>query len=596
MKKIAAILLSLSIAVAITGCKNKEQTPDDEEIPTPTPLTTGIPTPAVKKSESGPDEQKESEESWMPGFEDWDENEVVIALNKVLNMEADMKVVIGQKDGETINFIDCRLDKIKQIDGFDFEEYMVPDEYAVIDMDKDGMPEVVVELTADSDFWYMVLRYYNGKVYGYSFTGRAFQGIREDGRYLASNGAGDNKILELGFEGYTLKENCLAYSERLNDKAGYCIADEKVTEEQYNEFYDGYYYSNHAAWQLFPSHIRAGYNAQKLFVVEFKAITRAVAVQMDSYSSSMESYNDLQFNHKNRIPQELIDIILKSMQSGNEDELASMLVTGTELTKEDFIKLTGFKVDDMGYVFPFRIDIDNDGADDIICQYYRGGTGGFSSMELFKGIDGIYEGNNHFECLLQEFRFLSYQGQNYLLMKNFDYNSKYFSGYNLYLYSDGTLSDGVNFSFEIEDYDTDIIYENTVYHGIGQVKKTLLNKDLPKVLENNEGVIFGTAEKTVETADSSYNYSTDIDNNGKPENYYKAMWYPSNMGTVMECMYSFEDSIVLEDLWLRLSEETGEGRLYTFWLDRIDDKNILYLYIGKNLDFSLYAFMLESAR
>lgn len=67
------------------------------------------------------------------------------------------------------------------------------------------------------------------------------------------------------------------------------------------------------------------------------------------------------------------------------------------------------------------------------------------------------------------------------------------------------------------------------------------------------------------------------------------------MGTVMECIYGFEDSTVLDDLWLGLSKEDYDGRLYTFWLDKVDDKNVLYLYIGKNLDFTLYAFLLESS-
>lgn len=64
----------------------------------------------------------------------------------------------------------------------------------------------------------------------------------------------------------------------------------------------------------------------------------------------------------------------------------------------------------------------------------------------------------------------------------------------------------------------------------------------------------------------------------------------------MQCNYDFEDSNVLEDLWARLEDEVGEGRLYTFWLDKVNDKNIIYLYVGNNLDFSLYACLLESVK
>ena len=38
----------------------------------------------------------------------------------------------------------------------------------------------------------------------------------------------------------------------------------------------------------------------------------------------------------------------------------------------------------------------------------------------------------------------------------------------------------------------------------------------------------------------------------------------------------------------------GEGQLYTYWqIDRIDNKNIMYLYYGENLDFTLYAVLIS---
>ena len=60
----------------------------------------------------------------------------------------------------------------------------------------------------------------------------------------------------------------------------------------------------------------------------------------------------------------------------------------------------------------------------------------------------------------------------------------------------------------------------------------------------------------------------------------------------MQCTYDFENSNVLEDLCARLADEVGEGRLYTFWIDKIEDENIMYLYYGNNLDYSLYAYRL----
>ena len=243
--------------------------------------------------------------------------------------------------------------------------------------------------------------------------------------------------------------------------------------------------------------------------------------------------------------------------------------------------------------FSFKVDVDNDGIDDLIGQVYGGGTGGFCSMVLYRGSEaGDYTLTSSFECLLQNFDFISYQEKNYLLMDEFNYNTKYHSGYSLYLYEEGILADGMIFSYKILDYDMVVKYEKKNFTGMDQIKKVLNNKDLPKLLDNNEGILLGSAEQIEKDMDY-YQYSSDIDNDGKIDYYYKQMWYPSNMGTVMMCIYDFEESTVLDEILGILEDEVGEGRLYTYWLDRIDNKNIMYLYYGENLDFTLYAVLIS---
>jgi hypothetical protein len=471
---------------------------------------------------------------------------------------------------------------------------MAPDKYAVADMDHDGSPEVIVNLSVNTDNWVMLLRYYEGSVYGYFYEIRGFESPKMNGKYMASSGALDNKILEMSFDGYYIKEKCLGYSISVTDGVEYYIADNKVTEKEYNELSNEYYNSEDVKWNLFPSDVRAGYSEEKLFQVDFKAITQPTGKALESYYSETEK--DRTFSHSSRIPGELCDLITEAMKSGKEEETISPLVVGTELSQEKFCSLTGFEVE-YGVISPFKVDIDNDGIEDLIGQYYWGGTGCFSSMELYKGADnGTYKLSNNFDCFLQEFKFIAYQGKNYLLMKDVDYNTKYYSGYTLYLYEDGTLADGMKFRFDIKDYDMKINYESSSFSGIEQIKKTLSNKKMPEVLNNNDGVIYGTGEIIDEANGADYKYSSDIDNDGNLEYYNKSMWYPSNMGTVMQCIYNFKDSKVLEDVCDRLADEIGEGRLYTFWLDKVDDKNVMYLYYGNNLDFSLYAYLLEGGK
>lgn len=214
-------------------------------------------------------------------------------------------------------------------------------------------------------------------------------------------------------------------------------------------------------------------------------------------------------------------------------------------------------------------------------------------MVLYRGSeDGAYTLTASFECLLQNFAFISYQDKNFLLMEEHNYNTKYYSGYTLYLYDEGVLADGMAYSFEIIDYDIRVEYEQKDFAGMGQIRNTLSNKGFPELLDNNDGVLIGTAEQT-EVDKESYQYSCDIDNDGKAEYYNKYMWYPSNMGTVMMCIYNFEESTVMDELLESLSDEVGEGRLYTYWLDSIDGKNIMYLYYGENLDYTLYAVLIS---
>lgn len=330
---------------------------------------------------------------------------------------------------------------------------------------------------------------------------------------------------------------------------------------------------------------------QELFRVDFKAKTHAQVQDIDEYYSSMDEKG--QFTYSSLIPAELCDIILDAMNQGSEDISLNPLMADKVISQEEFSAITGVDLSGMERVMAIKVDADNDGLEDLIGQYFYGGTGGFSSMQMYKGSsDGEYTLTDTFECLIQNYGFLQYQGKHYLLMEEFDYNTKYYKGYSLYLYEDGKLADGKMFSFVIDDYEMDIAYEDSSYEDINTVKNTLCNTRMPDILSNSGGVIVGTGE-TIYDYDSNYMYSADIDNDGDQEYYNKYMWYPSNMGTVMMCIYEFEDSHILDDLCNRLSDEIGEGRLYTFWIDEIKGKNILYLYYGENLDFTLYGFLIE---
>ena len=334
---------------------------------------------------------------------------------------------------------------------------------------------------------------------------------------------------------------------------------------------------------------------KELLQVNFTAQTSPQVDDISKYHISMESAEpEGEFTLSRQIPDGLSKMILETMEEGTDQEAFKSLDLDGGISQEEFTNMTGAELINMETVSAVKADVDNDGLDDIIALHYWGGTGGFSNMDLYKGsIDGEYTLVHSLMCLRQDFKLIDYEGIQYLLMEDFDYNSKYHSGYSLYLYDNGTLADGKTFTYAIDDYLMDIVNEDTAYKDIETIKDTLCNPNMAKVLENGDGVIIGNAETSYQYEESDFSYSSDIDNDGKQEYYNKSIWYPSNMGTVMQCIYEFEDFSMFDDLLTSLSNEDDESRLYTFWIDEINGNNILYLYYGKNLDFTLRGFLLR---
>jgi hypothetical protein len=557
MRKLVVIMISAMLLFLLAGCK-VDSPVKDQGVDRVTPTGIHKPTEEAEKSEK-------DDADLLPGFENWKASNALSALNKVLLMEETVTEVSAQTNHtEDTQPREYLLNNINYFLDYTFDQKMVPDRYAVVDMDHDGTPEVIVSLLVKEDSWILLLRYYEGTVYGYPFEIRSLESPKEDGTYIASSGASYNEIMQMSFDGTKLKEKRLANSGESED----------------------------VKWNLFQSDIRAGYNGKKLFRVDFDAITQPFSEDMKNYYTAQNG--EMSFTYSNRIPKELCELILKAMKDKKEEETFEPLRTGIEMSQEDYCARTGTDLEVMESVTALSVDADNEGILDVVGQHYWGGTGGFCSMELYQGAaKDEYKQTNEFECVLQEYDFLSYQGKNYLLMKNYDYNTKYICGYSLYLYENGTLADGKDFSYDITDYGMNVAYEEASYEQINQIKNTLCNKKLAEVLDNNDGVIDGTAEIIDKADNVDYKYTCDIDNDGISEKYNKSMWYPSNMGTVMQCNYDFENSDVLKDLCERLTAEMGEGRLYTFWIDKINNKNIIYLYYGNNLDYSLYAYLLE---
>lgn len=79
----------------------------------------------------------------------------------------------------------------------------VPEQYAFVDMDIDNIDELVIFDVKMN--YYLVLRYENGKVYGYNIGARSLIHLKTDGSFMTSSAAGINSIGNIRFDGSECK-------------------------------------------------------------------------------------------------------------------------------------------------------------------------------------------------------------------------------------------------------------------------------------------------------------------------------------------------------------------------------------------------------
>lgn len=121
-----------------------------------------------------------------------DQDDAELELYAVMN---DVQDFLLADTGELVGIYD-----ITNIAGQQFDSPLYPKCYACVDLDQDGIQEVVVELTNRIDGWRLVLHFQDGQVYGYGFNFRAMQSICVDGRIMASSGAADSEVYTMTFD------------------------------------------------------------------------------------------------------------------------------------------------------------------------------------------------------------------------------------------------------------------------------------------------------------------------------------------------------------------------------------------------------------
>ncbi len=142
------------------------------------------------------------------------------ALHAVLNNEKDLFSVRHDRP--------MKLDELLALGGDEGPYAKRQDcQFALVDMDRDGMLEVVMDAGAN-----IVLHYENNTVYAYQFGSRQMQMVKIDGSYYGSNSAFGGVYLRIKFRGKTFVEETLGdYDEQ---EGRYVVQGKKVSKEDFD--------------------------------------------------------------------------------------------------------------------------------------------------------------------------------------------------------------------------------------------------------------------------------------------------------------------------------------------------------------------------
>ncbi len=125
-------------------------------------------------------------------------------------------------------------DTISEWYGYPFSIPLTYEAFSVIDLDRDGNPEILLQLS--EYFGFELLRYENGQVYGFPFVYRAMERITIAGEIHGSNGADDYGWYRVHFAGETMETEDVCWKHVDADyHFQYTIGGKEVTENEFEQ-------------------------------------------------------------------------------------------------------------------------------------------------------------------------------------------------------------------------------------------------------------------------------------------------------------------------------------------------------------------------
>lgn len=173
-------------------------------------------------------------------------NNVNIYENEDLNMDLDINTRLFDVMNSCITFIDWANNRVMFNEyKISNEEKAVPSKYAYVDLDNDGIEELVVLTTSDYGA-YIILKYQDNDIYGHMIGIRSFEKLKVDGSFIGSSGANNNEYLTITFNENKYSLNKEAVFDENNQI--YQIKGKDVTKDEINTFVEEWNKKENVKW------------------------------------------------------------------------------------------------------------------------------------------------------------------------------------------------------------------------------------------------------------------------------------------------------------------------------------------------------------
>lgn len=161
--------------------------------------------------------------------------------------------------------------------------------FAVVDMDGDRIPEVIVQKCNFQG--YVVLRYYNDLVYGYDLNYRSLINTKLDGSYYTSGGSDINSISKMVFLGEYYDCITMAYSTGgYNNK--YYFGDVAVDEHDYMQILEGFEKLPDVVWRTYNTDGVNRWLRDDYLSIKCAMTSKATVLTMQCYLNSLANLID----------------------------------------------------------------------------------------------------------------------------------------------------------------------------------------------------------------------------------------------------------------------------------------------------------------